>query len=91
MWRQKMLQRDRSRKLLPNVAICGMEKATINTLFTREQLDLYFASYIGMEGGNPAGEVWFYDGVPPSTADPLVGAPGAQSRTQCLGCTTRLS
>lgn len=34
---------------------------------SREQLDAYFASYVGMEGGSPAGAVWFCDAMP--TAD----------------------
>ncbi|WP_245176329.1 transcriptional regulator [Cupriavidus sp. AcVe19-6a] len=48
-----------------------MNNAELNPIFTREQLDLYFGSYIGMEGGNPAGAVWFCDNAP-SMAEPLV-------------------
>ncbi|WP_454726772.1 MULTISPECIES: transcriptional regulator [Cupriavidus] len=39
--------------------------------FTREQLDAYFASYVGMEGGSPAGAVWFCDGMPSAEGVPL--------------------
>jgi len=48
-----------------------MSKAEPHTIFTREMLDLYFASYIGMEGGNPGGAVWFCDSAPPSRDEPL--------------------
>lgn len=30
-------------------------------VFARQELDTYFASYVGMEGGNPRGSVWFCD------------------------------
>ncbi|MGO4326326.1 transcriptional regulator [Cupriavidus sp. 2TAF22] len=39
--------------------------------FTREQLDSYFASYVGMEGGNLAGAVWFCDYMPMTDAESL--------------------
>ncbi|MDF3831641.1 XpsR family transcriptional regulator [Cupriavidus basilensis] len=42
------------------------------TVFSREQLDVYFASYIGMEGGNPAGAVWFCDSNPHPWTESLV-------------------
>ncbi|MDF3838444.1 transcriptional regulator [Cupriavidus basilensis] len=35
-----------------------------NAVFTRSELDGYFASYVGMEGGNPGASVWFCDGSP---------------------------
>ncbi|AJG24605.1 hypothetical protein [Cupriavidus basilensis] len=34
------------------------------TVFTTEDLDTYFASYVGMEGGNPRASVWFCDRSP---------------------------
>ncbi|MGO4154552.1 transcriptional regulator [Cupriavidus sp. YAF13] len=34
------------------------------TVFTRQELDTYFASYVGMEGGNPRASVWFCDRSP---------------------------
>jgi len=42
------------------------------TEFTREQLDAYFASYVGMEGGNPGAPVWFCDSTPHPQVEPLV-------------------
>ncbi len=33
-------------------------------VFSREQLEAYFASYVGMEGGNPAASIWFCDSTP---------------------------
>lgn len=33
-------------------------------VFSREQLEAYFASYVGMEGGNPAAPIWFCDSAP---------------------------
>lgn len=39
--------------------------------FTREQLNAYFASFIGMEGGNPAAAVWFCDHMPAMYSSPL--------------------
>lgn len=38
---------------------------------SREQLDAYFASYVGMEGGSPAGAVWFCDSMPTTDGTPL--------------------
>lgn len=49
-------------------------------VFSREQLDAYFASYVGMEGGNPAGAVWFCDSTPHPWTESLV-AP-LEPRTQ---------
>ncbi|MBB3006584.1 transcriptional regulator [Cupriavidus alkaliphilus] len=43
------------------------------TVFTREQLDSYFASYVGMEGGNPGAAVWFCDSSPHPGVAPLSG------------------
>ncbi|WP_420991460.1 transcriptional regulator [Cupriavidus sp. 30B13] len=40
-------------------------------VFTREQLDAYFASYVGMTGGNPAAAVWFCDAMPVADGRPL--------------------
>ncbi len=57
------------------------------TVFSREQLDVYFASYIGMEGGNPAGAVWFCDSNPHPWTESLVAPleprlqPGAWDET----------
>ncbi len=42
------------------------------TVFSREQLDAYFASYVGMEGGNPAAAVWFCDSTPHPWVESLV-------------------
>src|SRR5437868_3005217 len=42
------------------------------TIFTREQLDRFFASYVGMDGGNPAAAVWFCDSAPHPRAESLV-------------------
>lgn len=59
------------------------KKPEPHTVFTREQLDSYFASYVGMEGGNPGAAVWFCDSTPhpsgPSLLAPLVplAQPGA--------------
>ncbi|MDF3886630.1 transcriptional regulator [Cupriavidus basilensis] len=39
--------------------------------FTREQFDAYFASYAGMEGGNPAAAVWFCEFSPGGVGTPL--------------------
>lgn len=48
------------------------KKTEPHTVFTREQLDSYFASYVGMEGGNPGAAVWFCDSAPhPSGASLL--------------------
>ncbi|MGO4154125.1 transcriptional regulator [Cupriavidus sp. YAF13] len=38
---------------------------------SREQLDAYFASYVGMEGGSPASAVWFCDSMPTSDSTRL--------------------
>ncbi len=56
-------------------------KAELNTVFTREQLDLYFASYVGMDGGNPDAAVWFCDSSPHPKAESLVAplVPHAQA------------
>jgi len=35
-----------------------------HTIFSGEQLDAYFASYVGMEGGNPAAAIWVCDAAP---------------------------
>ncbi|WP_018310092.1 hypothetical protein [Cupriavidus sp. UYPR2.512] len=40
--------------------------------FTREQLDTYFASFVGMEGGNPSAAVWFCDYSPTRSSLSLV-------------------
>ncbi len=40
--------------------------------FTREQLDTYFASFVGMEGGNPSAAVWFCDYSPTRSSPSLV-------------------
>lgn len=40
--------------------------------FTREQIDAYFASFVGMEGGSPAAAVWFCDHMPTTDGSPLV-------------------
>jgi len=40
--------------------------------FTHEQLDAYFASFVGMEGGNPAAAVWFCDHSPTTEGSALV-------------------
>lgn len=56
------------------------------TVFSREQLDAYFASYVGMEGGNPAAAVWFCDSTPHPWVESLVAPleprmqPGAWDR-----------
>ncbi|MGO4326329.1 XpsR family transcriptional regulator [Cupriavidus sp. 2TAF22] len=42
------------------------------TVFSREQLDAYFASYVGMEGGNPGAAVWFCDSTPHPWVESLV-------------------
>ncbi|WP_354683813.1 transcriptional regulator [Cupriavidus necator] len=47
-------------------------KTELNSVFTREQLDQYFASYVGMEGGNPDAAVWFCDSSPHPKAVSLV-------------------
>jgi len=49
------------------------------TIFTGEQLDTYFASYVGMEGGNPASSVWFCDNSPHPWRESLL-APLAPQR-----------
>lgn len=57
-------------------------KAELNTVFTREQLEEYFASYVGMEGGNPGAAVWFCDSSPHPRAESLMAplVPHAQPR-----------
>ncbi|CAN7571211.1 transcriptional regulator [Cupriavidus necator] len=47
-------------------------KTEPNTVFTREQLEEYFASYVGMEGGNPDAPVWFCDSSPHPRAVSMV-------------------
>jgi transcriptional activator of eps genes len=51
-----------------------------HTIFSGEQLDSYFASYVGMEGGNPAAAVWFCDSSPPANAESLVAPLTPQAR-----------
>ncbi|AOY96253.1 transcriptional regulator [Cupriavidus sp. USMAA2-4] len=46
-------------------------EARDKTVFTAEQLDAYFASYVGMEGGDPAAPVWFCDATPHTWAEAL--------------------
>ncbi|WP_059414008.1 hypothetical protein [Cupriavidus basilensis] len=41
------------------------------TVFTSQELDTYFSSYVGMEGGNPAAAVWFCDSSPQRWTEPL--------------------
>ncbi|WP_454726676.1 MULTISPECIES: transcriptional regulator [Cupriavidus] len=41
------------------------------TVFTSQELDTYFSSYVGMEGGNPGAAVWFCDSSPQRWTDPL--------------------
>lgn len=41
-------------------------------VFTRQELDRYFASYVGMEGGNPGAPVWICDRSPRAWLEPLV-------------------
>ncbi len=41
-------------------------------VFTRQELDRYFASYVGMEGGNPRAPVWICDRSPHASLEPLV-------------------
>ncbi|RDK10490.1 transcriptional regulator [Cupriavidus lacunae] len=41
-------------------------------VFTREQLDRFFASYVGMDGGNPGAAVWFCDSAPHPREESLV-------------------
>lgn len=40
-------------------------------IFTRDQLDTYFSSFAGMEGGNPMAAVWICDPVPTTAGSPL--------------------
>ncbi|PZX32404.1 transcriptional regulator [Cupriavidus phytorum] len=40
-------------------------------MFTRQELDRYFASYVGMEGGNPRAAVWICDRSP-AWSEPIV-------------------
>ncbi|WER47339.1 transcriptional regulator [Cupriavidus sp. WKF15] len=49
-----------------------MKKAERSEAFTREQLNSYFASYVGMEGGNPRAGVWFCDSSPHPRGEALV-------------------
>ena len=49
-----------------------MKKEEFEKVFTREQLDLYFASYVGMDGGNPNAAVWFCDSSPHPRGESLV-------------------
>lgn len=41
-------------------------------VFARQELDRYFASYVGMEGGNPGAPVWICDRSPRGWLEPLV-------------------
>ncbi|MGY2491325.1 transcriptional regulator [Cupriavidus sp. CP313] len=43
-----------------------------NKYFSGEQLDAYFASYVGMDGGNPAAAVWICDRNPQPWKESLV-------------------
>lgn len=47
-----------------------------HTIFSGEQLDAYFASYVGMEGGNPAAAVWVCDRNPQPWTESLVAPLG---------------
>ncbi len=40
-------------------------------VFTSEELDSYFASFVGMEGGNPQASVWFCDRSPHPWLEPI--------------------
>ncbi len=40
-------------------------------IFTRDELDAYFSSFVGMEGGNPAAAVWICDPMPSTEGAPL--------------------
>lgn len=40
-------------------------------VFTSDELDNYFASYVGMEGGNPQASVWICDRSPHPWLEPL--------------------
>lgn len=42
-------------------------------IFTRDELDNYFASYVGMEGGNPRASVWICDRSPHPWFERLAG------------------
>ncbi len=54
-------------------------------IFSREQLDRYFASYVGMEGGNPAGAVWFCDRDPHPWTESLVAPLGPRDQPNAWG------
>ncbi|WP_176462338.1 transcriptional regulator [Ralstonia solanacearum] len=54
-------------------------------IFSREQLDRYFASYVGMEGGNPAGAVWFCDKDPHPWTESLVAPLGPREQPNAWG------
>ena len=58
-------------------------------IFSREQLDKYFASYVGMEGGNPAGAVWFCDRDPHPWTESLVAPLGPREQPNAWGTVFR--
>ncbi|MGY2488980.1 transcriptional regulator [Cupriavidus sp. CP313] len=49
----------------------GMQQEMKGNVFTRDQLDAYFSSYVGMDGGNPAAAVWICDPAPATAGSPL--------------------
>ncbi|CAH0440022.1 transcriptional regulator [Ralstonia pseudosolanacearum] len=58
-------------------------------IFSREQLDKYFASYVGMEGGNPDGAVWFCDRDPHPWTESLVAPLGPREQPNAWGTVFR--